>query len=290
MTQTLNTPEMPQYRAVVVVDMKNYSGHPGAVQRNLTEVIPELMERAFAASGHGRVWEERRFPDTTGDGYAVGFRPEVLPVLVGPFLDALQGELVYYDKILRSHDRASRMRWRVAITVGPLHESDSPGLGDGCGDSRVEAHRLVDAGEVRKLLDNSDPDVTFVAAIISARVYEDVVVGGYATKKPSDYVPTSVSVKTHRGDAYLYVPKPSGELLSKGFGTPGTLAAEEPAPQHHRDSGSAVHNDVSGTVTAGNVIQSGSIDRVHNQDSSTRFNISGDGHTVAGRDIIGGRS
>lgn len=290
MTQTLKTLEMPQYRAVVVVDMQDYSSQPGAAQRDLTEVIPELIERAFTSSGHAGVWEGRRFPDTTGDGYAVGFRPEVLPVLVGPFLDALQNELVYYDKILRRHDRTSRMRWRVAITVGPLHESDSPGIGDGCGDSRVEAHRLVDANEVRKLLDNSDPDVTFVAAIISARVHEDVVVGGYATKKPSDYVRTSVSVKTYQGDAYLYVPKPSGELLSKGFDGPDAPQSEEPPRQHDHDSGHAVRNDLSGTVTGGNVVQAGSIDQVHNQDRSTRFHISGDGHTVAGRDIVGDRS
>jgi hypothetical protein len=290
MTQTTNTLEMPQYRAVVVVDMKDYSSHSGAAQRNLTEVIPELIERAFHASGHGGVWEERRFPDTTGDGYAVGFRPEVLPVLVGPFLDALQDELAYYDKILRTHDRTSRMRWRVAITVGPLHESDSPGIGDGCGDSRVEAHRLVDAGEVRRLLDNSDPDVTFVAAIISSRVHEDVIAGGYATKTPSDYARTSVSVKSYRGDAYLYVPKPSGELLAKGFTGHDEPSTGEPRQQPRREFSGGVLNDLSGTVSGGSVVQAGTVEQIRHQDRSTRFRFSGDGNTVAGRDITGGRS
>ncbi|WP_191303674.1 hypothetical protein [Lentzea cavernae] len=279
--------ELPPYRAVLVVDMENYSGHTAAQQREFTEIIPDLLERAFERAGRPDVWEERRFPDSTGDGYAVGFRPESLPLLIGPFLDALQGELAYYDRILRSGDRKSRLRLRAAITVGPLHESDSPRLGDGCGDSRVAAHRLVDAAEVRRLLELSDPDITFLAAIISDRVHEDVVLGGYATKAPSDYVRASVSVKQFRGDAHLHVPKPSGDLLSRGF-TEEQEARETEEKDEMRFHG--VQNTVSGTVSGG-VVQAGSIGSLSQDrhDHSSRISVRGDSNTVAGRDIRGGR-
>lgn len=280
--------ELPPYRAVLVVDMENYSGHTAAQQREFTEIIPELLHRAFERAGRADVWEERRFPDSTGDGYAVGFRPESLPLLIGPFLDALQTELAYYDRILRSGDRKSRLRLRAAITVGPLYESDSPRLGDGCGDSRVAAHRLVDAAEVRRLLELSDPDITFVAAIISDRVHEDVVLGGHATKAPSDYVRTSVSVKQFRGDAHLHVPKPSGELLSRGFSQEDEAKGSEEKDEKRVHG---VHNEFSGN-NSGHVVQAGSIGHLtqDHRDQSNRISVRGDGNTVAGRDVRGRRS
>ncbi|MET9228062.1 hypothetical protein [Lentzea sp. NPDC003310] len=280
--------DLPPYRAVLVVDMENYSGHTAVQQREFTEIIPDLLQRAFERAGRGDVWDERRFPDSTGDGYAVGFRPETLPLLTGPFLDALQYELAYYDRILRSRDRKSRLRLRAAITVGPLYESDSPRLGDGCGDSRVAAHRLVDAAEVRRLLELSDPDITFLAAIISDRVYDDVVLGGHATNPSSDYVQTSVSVKQFRGDAHLHVPKPSGELLSRGF------SQEQDGPdveeEQPRAGAQGVQNNVSGEVSGG-VVQAGSIGHLKqdHRDQSNRISVRGNSNKVAGRDIRGGR-
>ncbi|WP_434451041.1 hypothetical protein [Lentzea sp. E54] len=280
--------ELPPYRAVLVVDMENYSGHTAAQQREFTEIIPELLQRAFERAGRADVWEERRFPESTGDGYAVGFRPESLPLLIGPFLDTLQSELAYYDRVLRSGDRKSRLRLRAALTVGPLYESDSPGLGDGCGDCRVAAHRLVEAAEVRRMLELSDPDVTFLAAIISDRVHEDVVLGGYATKPPSDYVRTSLSVKQFRGEAHLHVPKPSGELLSRGFSEERETQDQDEKEQ----AGMNVRNAVSGDVNGGSVVQAGSIGHLmqDNRDQSHRISVRGNSNTVAGRDIRGGRS
>ncbi|TWP49952.1 hypothetical protein FKR81_22210 [Lentzea tibetensis] len=284
MTQPATVRDLPPYRAVVVVDMKDYSRHPGAEQQQLTETIPVVLERAFGQAGRPEIWAARRFPDSTGDGYAVGFAPEVLPFLVGPFLDSLQRELEYRDQVLRSVSRSARMRMRVAITVGPLAEAE--GDGDGTGDSRVEAHRLVDADEVRRLLDESDPDVTFVAAILSDRVHRDVIAAGYAPKPATEYVRTSVSVKSYRGEAFLHVPKPSDRLLEKGFGQQQVERAEEAAaavgePKHYN-----THNEFSGTAS-GMVIQAGRVGNVHQTDNSVRQHVQGNNNTVSGRDIHG---
>ena len=63
----------------------------------------------------------------------------------------------------------------------------------------------------------SDPEVTHVAAIVSSRVYEDAVLAKYADEPASLYVATGVEVKTFEGQAYLRVPKLSGDLLVRGF-------------------------------------------------------------------------
>lgn len=48
---------------------------------------------------------------------------ELLPILVGPFLDGLQAELAYHSQ-LRSGGAPSGPRMRVNIAVGPLTDSD----------------------------------------------------------------------------------------------------------------------------------------------------------------------
>jgi hypothetical protein len=280
---------LPSYRAVVVVDMENYSGHRGAEHPKLTEMIPLVLERTLDRAGFKALWEERLFPDSTGDGYAVGFPAERLPVLVGPFLDALQDELAYQDGMLRTLGRDVRMRMRVAVSVGPLHEDhpDAPGTGD----TRVEAHRLVDAHALRSLLSESDPNLTFVAAIVSERVFDDVVAAGYGSKQPSDFVRTDVEVKKYRKPAYLHVPKASGRLLSNGFAP----AQEEALPPRLADlaeytearRGSTTTNTFTGNAS-GTVVQAGSIGRM-NSDDDNRIDqrVRGRHNTVVGRDLNG---
>lgn len=247
------TKDLPPYSAVVVVDMKDYSKHEGVDLGPLTAMIPNVLERAFLLAGRGDIWDERRFPSSTGDGYTIGFRPEVLPTLVGPFLDGLQRELEDRDQMLRAAKRDIRMRMRVAITVGPLTEDN------GDGDSRVEAHRLVDADAVKALLERSDQDVTFVASILSGRVYEDVVLGGYSPKRKSEYIKAPVSVKSYQSDAYLHVPKPSGELIQSGFSAEQLQKKAEETVSKPKAS---YHNEFSGTSYAP-LIQAGRIDKLN---------------------------
>lgn len=256
MTDAPKVPDLPSYCAVVVVDMKDYSGHRGGEQGTLTEMIPAVLERAFREAGRPDIWEERCFPDSTGDGYAIGFRPEVLPTLIGPFLDGLQRELEYRDQVLRTVSREARMRMRVAIAVGPIMRAE--GDADGTGDTRVEAHRLVDAKPLREALDRSDPDVTFVAAIISGRVYDDVVLSGYSPKVKSEYTPAGVQVKSYSGNAYLHVPKASGDLLASGQAEQVINEKTEArsTPEAKRQYSNSIHNEHKGN-SSGNVIQVG---------------------------------
>lgn len=207
--------ELPPYKALLVVDLKNYSGNPSRYQPQLKDLVPEIMRSAFDRCGLAAIWSQASFPDTTGDGYCIGLPPTTLPFLLNPYLEALQEELEERNRRL-PRVGPEPMRLRVSLHVGPVTDSGADELSDGAGAPRIELHRLLDSDPVRGLLSRS-ADVTCVAAIVSDRVYEDAVRSGYADEDPALYVDVPVTVKTYQGRAYLRVPKPSGGLLTQGF-------------------------------------------------------------------------
>ena len=213
---------LPPYRAMLVVDLKDFSGNPAVDQGRIGADIPVLLHDTFQRMGHGYLWTDAKFVDHTGDGYAMGFHPRALPVLLDLFPATLQAELA--DRARRAGVRPQRMR--VSISVGPLTDKSGPEIRDGQGAARIETHRLLDSQPVRDLLARSNSDVTLVAAIISARVYEDVVVGRYSKLGPDSFVAAPVEVKSYQGTAYLHVPAPSGDLLASGFSPQQPVAAD----------------------------------------------------------------
>ncbi|ONI77416.1 hypothetical protein BWI15_02560 [Kribbella sp. ALI-6-A] len=220
---------LPPYRSLLVVDMKDYSGSPGRYQTELTQQIPKILKATFKRAGLASVWSQKTFHNTTGDGYAVGLPAEILPLLLNPYLGLLQAELEDRNRV-RRHGHQS-IRFRVSIHVGPVHDSGTNSSGDGSGAARVELHRLLDSQPVRQLLAGSDSEVTHVAGIVSPRAYEDAVLSKYAEEATSLYVPVPIKVKSFEGNAYLRVPKPSGDLLIRGF------VPEEPAVRPKNASG-----------------------------------------------------
>lgn len=209
--------ELPPYRSMLVVDMKNYSGNPARYQSDLTKLIPKIMKAAFRRAGLLSIWERRSFHNTTGDGYALGFPSELLPFLLNPYLALLQTELEERNYV-RPRELRDPLRLRVSINVGPVNDSGANRLGDGSGAARVELHRLLDSKPVRSLLAGSDSEVTYVAGVLSERAFQDAVLSGYTDEPSSIYVPAPVEEKTYTGRAYLRIPKPSGDLLTRGFG------------------------------------------------------------------------
>jgi len=251
---------------MLVVDMKDYSGTTSRNQANLNVLIPEILESAFDRAGLASVWAEISFRDSTGDGYAIGLPAERLPFLLNPFLGALQDELAERSRPLSAAGYPS-IRMRVSVSIGPVTDSGANGVGDGAGAARVELHRLLDSEPVRDLLTNS-AEVTKVAAIVSARAYDDAVVGGYTQEDSGLYVEVAAEVKTYQGRAYLRVPVPSGDLLKRGFGSSASETAakekepdrraEQPAPvtsqandhsQHRRGGIGAIGGNVHSIVT-----------------------------------------
>jgi hypothetical protein len=266
--------ELPPYRALLIVDMRDFSGTPGRRHAELTEEIPRILRDAFRRANLADMLDDIRFQATTGDGYVLGFRSTALPYLINPLLTELQNELTYRNRAERpSHPEVIRMR--VSINIGPLTDTGGSKISDGSGNTRIETHRLLDAQPVRDLLIRST-DATCVAAIVSARAYEDAVLSGYAADDPGFYIEAPVQVKSYEGTAYLRVPCPTGDLLKHGFRPPDDPTGTHdgaPGPRS-ADSGSS-HNTVGDMRGRNTVVQGenvgigsvgGSVGTVYNGD------------------------
>lgn len=252
-----NSKDLPEYRGIVAFDARGFTELPGRLHQPLSGLIPQLVERAFAAVGLSQVWQEPPFFGPTGDGFAIGVPTRVLPVLVHPFVPELQRVLTRHNHERRAGE--ARVQLRVSINVGPVQDGPNQYLG-GNGTARNDTHRLLDSVPVKAVLAASSPDVTFVAAIISDRVYQDVVLEGYAGLHPDRLieVPASVPGKSFAQRAWLYVPEPSGNLALAGAPRPPeTSGAESPGGSGKRDRSSTVihapgnQGGVAGTVHGG---------------------------------------
>jgi hypothetical protein len=221
--------DLPPYRAVLVVDARSFSDTPDALQADLNVEIQQVLRESFVRAGLASAWADRRFPNHTGDGYIVGLTPEKLPHVIHPLLRELQAELRERDYRRRAWE--PRLRLRVSIHVGPLPDR---GLSnDGVGRAMNETHRLLDSDRVRELLERTNPDVTFVAAILSRRAYEDAVEGGFTRLHPDQFVEVTATAKRFSQVAYLHVPEPSGALLRTGMADSagaGPSGAGDPPP------------------------------------------------------------
>lgn len=227
------THDLPEPVGVLVVDTKGFSGHSDPQQQKLQALIPDVLERAAKKCGLQDMWMSHMFPDSTGDGFIIGFHLSFLPRLVDDYLDALQAELRGQADYLRS-GRMS-MRLRVSLNYGSLPRVADARLDSPVGITMIDTHRLVDGKAVRALLSESDPEVTFVAAVLSDRVYQDVVMARRTRLEPSEFAKTTIDIpeKNFRQDAWLRVPTPSGNVLRYGLVGATKLAEkkEVPAPK-----------------------------------------------------------
>ncbi|NJP66574.1 hypothetical protein [Streptomyces spiramenti] len=282
---------LPPYRGILAVDAKDFTGHPAVQHEYISRSVPQLLERAFARCGLSEIWESRRFPASTGDGYVFGYDPAWLPFVVHPWLPALQDVLAEFALHAAG---AVRIRLRVSLHVGPL--PDSGGEFAGNGTPRNDTHRLLDSRPVKGMLAASDENVTYVAAILSDRCYQDAVASGYTGRHPEHFieVPATVEGKQFDQRAYLYVPTPSGSLFDRRIlgervmrdhGAP-TAPGGDAAPPRPRGQGTSTHR-----TTVNNRADRGNLNTgtLHGGQSVTNNDASHGGHVgdIAG-DQMGG--
>jgi class 3 adenylate cyclase len=245
------TRELPPSRAIFAVDTEKFTRNPSARQPELSDAIPKLIGSAFARCGLSEVWEARRFPQGTGDGYVFGVPEQRAPFLLDPLLDQIQDELEEHDRRLRSQDRSLRLRLRVAVHLGPV--PDSGERREGIGTPVNDAFRLLDSDAIRRELSGSNPDLTLVAAIVSQRVFEDVVRAGFTPRLPPDRfrpVIAEVAGKEFVQPAWIYVPKPSkpsDQAPRQAVGrSPGGAEPVAQAP-----GGTTIQGNVGNAITGG---------------------------------------
>ncbi|MBQ6642924.1 MAG: hypothetical protein IJH84_18065 [Saccharopolyspora sp.] len=253
--------QLPPYRAVFAVDVRDFSSSPSAHQEQLSKDIPQLLSLAFEQRELGRLWDNRVFGSSTGDGYYFGVDAVDTPFLVDPFLGELQEVLEAHDEVVRARSRDLRLRLRASVHIGPVPEA-------GPATAMNETHRLLDSEPVRAVLADSDPDVTFLAAILSERVYTDVVAGDYVKQRPSQFAKNALQVKSYLGTGYLYTPKPSAnpQRLGQIEGLTPVQSEDVAEAQQRRtepDKPQHVHNEFSGNGGSGIVIQAGRMGDVH---------------------------
>ncbi|MFI6420801.1 hypothetical protein ACIBG6_25775 [Streptomyces sp. NPDC050842] len=252
---------LPPYKGVLAVDAKDFTGLPAVLHAPVSQMIPELVDQALAKAGLTGVQHDKRFPANTGDGIVFGFDPAHLPFVIWPFLKELDEVLAQYNLSV-----GPRIRLRASVHVGPLPDEGRPG--DGNGTPRNDTHRLLDSRPVKAVLASSSEQTTHLAAILSDRVYEDVVLSGYAGLHPDRCieVPATVEGKPFAQRAWLFIPSPSGNLFRSGVlaadtsrgpveaAEPAGAPVQQPGRSYHSNrqevrGGTAIMGDVSGDVS-----------------------------------------
>jgi hypothetical protein len=199
---------MPGHLGIVALDAESYTRFSTVEQLRIVETLPTLLEESLVRAGLPAVWAGRKFPSHRGDGYSFGFDPSVMPQMIHPWLMELEGVLVALSADI------PRIRLRVSLHIGPL---PAEGLvTDGSGGPRNDAHRLLNVRPLKRILAEADPDATRVAAILSARCYEDAVQSG-RTIHPGRFTEVAAIVegKGFEQRAWMYLPAPSGNLLDR---------------------------------------------------------------------------
>src|SRR5262249_27762989 len=134
-------------------------------------------------------------------------------------------------------DRALRLRLRVSIHVGPLPDPDD--VDDpiaGIGTPMNEVHRLIETAQLKQALADSGAG-TFIAAIISARAFDDAVQARFTGLHPEQLPPTTASAKKYTGRAYLYIPGSTAKTFSR-------LTDASPGIQSHNNDDASEHRSV----------------------------------------------
>lgn len=194
----MNDPEIPQYRALLTVDIEDYSSRTDAEQRVLQSALMTALDRAADAAEMSREqWEKQ----LGGDGL-MALLPQGCDVrhLLDVLIRRFDAELGLYNR-LREQPTWSRIRIRLAVHAGPIHVEGPSGWP---GQHAVLPARLRDSDPVRVAL--AARPAADLAVIVSAQVYDDYVTQGPGNPRPSEFRAVHVKAKKHEYTGYLYLP------------------------------------------------------------------------------------
>ncbi|RMB85442.1 hypothetical protein [Streptomyces shenzhenensis] len=255
---------LPPYFGLLAVDAKDSTRLPSVQHAPLSRTITEIIYRGLEFAGLGEM--RREFECNTGDGLAFGFDPSWLPLVISPFADVL-------DTLLQRHNTGAdpHIRLRMSIHVGPVPVASGT-AGDGNAAPRSEAHRLLDCEATRRWLADAGEDGTPLVVIVSDAVHRAAVLGGYCAVPPSRFteVRAEVAGKGFTQTAWMYVPSPSGGLLSHPTAQAAsvlgaTKETDGASPAAPRPIQSRIQH-----VTSGVAIMDSTLRDVHHHEASRR--------------------
>ncbi|SDK21432.1 hypothetical protein SAMN04487820_105271 [Actinopolyspora mzabensis] len=246
---------------ILAVDVRHFSRHNDVQQKMIAEQwLPDVLGQAASRAGIAELWRGHWFRAFRGDGYLLGFSPDLVAAVVDRFFDSLQAELRRRAAEVRAAE--VELRLRTSLHLGPAQSfealvADSSVVDSPSGKVMVDTGRMVDAAPVRSLLDHSDPNVTLVASVLSQAVMEHVVRAGRTTRQHSEFVeaPLEIDSKDYAGTGYLRAPVPSGVLLNSGLlhGQPTELDSASVEERETDVDGGDVSNVLTGN--AGKAVQ-----------------------------------
>lgn len=225
---------LPSFRSLLVVDVEGFSQNRDADLPGLHTEIRRVVQCACERSGLSETWQGVRLLQSTGDGLFAVLPHKAMPLLIHPLTDRLQDVLAESAPRLRA--RRLRLRLRVALHAG-LVDDDHP-VTAGISTATNDVNRLLDCEPLRAALRDSDPDVTFLAVILSAEAFDLFVRGGRTGLQPSQFIHVRVKVKQYDRPAYLYVPTPSQRQITDE----SQVDPASRAPERNPSSGMSVHN------------------------------------------------
>ncbi|HEY0541618.1 MAG TPA: hypothetical protein VGD53_24835 [Actinoallomurus sp.] len=225
-------------RTLLVVDAEGFTRHRDVQLPSIHTEIRRVVETACERSGVA--WEAMSLLQSTGDGLLAILPLDAMIPLIHPFLDHLQNSLADAAPALRAD--GVKLRMRVALHYGLVDDEDP--VTAGISTATNDVSRLLDSEPLRAALRDSDPDVTFVAAIVSKNAFDTFVCGGRTVLRPSQFRRVQAKVKQFDQLAYLYVPTPSQreEPEDGGPGTPAPTPAAGPPLGHVSIVGDGTQN------------------------------------------------
>ncbi|WP_283137500.1 hypothetical protein [Rhizohabitans arisaemae] len=200
---------MEEYRALLAADVEGFTTHPDTALPDVSLYFQRVIRDACEASGLGKSWDALAFRVFKGDGVLAAFPIQALARLIDPFAAHVQHRLSDMRPELRS--QGIRLRLRLALHAGLLDDRrpDTPGVSA----ATNTVSRLLNSQPLYRALEESDPDVTFTAILLSSEVFENTVVGGRTTLRPSQFTKVEATSKRFHQPGYLYVPIPSTGLI-----------------------------------------------------------------------------
>ncbi|MFE7839411.1 hypothetical protein ACFU53_26160 [Streptomyces sp. NPDC057474] len=237
---------LPHRRLCLAADVEQYSRLDTRTQSAVQADLVRMLDEAAALAGLDRAaWARQPQGDLE---FAV--LPEATPEasVLGPFVHHLTVRL----RDRNARPAVPRVRLRLAVDTGVVADA---ALGH-AGPTPVAVARYVNAPQLKAVL--ASLIAADLAAIVSDRLYQDVVRSGQSDLDPAQYVRAHVRAKEFGGYGWIHVPGHTGHDVQSAM-------AEAPAPKPSPDAGApsrtclsqyvhqgaAVGRDIVGGLTVG---------------------------------------
>ncbi|MEE1764526.1 hypothetical protein [Streptomyces sp. SP18BB07] len=235
----------PHRRLCLAADVERYSRLDTRTQSAVQADLVRMLDEAAALTGLDRAaWARQPQGDLE---FAV--LPEATPEasVLGPFVHHLTARL----RDRNARQAVPRVRLRLAVDTGVVTDA---ALGH-AGPTPVAVARYVNAPQLRAVL--ASLTGADLVAIVSDRLYQDVVRFGQPDLDPAQYVRAHVRVKEFGGYGWIRVPGHAPDDVRSAMAEAlepkpllGTAPSRTPLAQYV-NQGAAVGRDVVGGLTVG---------------------------------------